>query len=62
MLRNRSLPSIFTASFLALLPVASAHAASGSIPLPEPSALVLLTLGIAGVAIGRKFSAKRPRD
>ncbi|MET1754275.1 PEP-CTERM sorting domain-containing protein [Novosphingobium sp. RD2P27] len=62
MLRNRSLPKFLSASFLAVIPAASALAATGSVPLPEPSALVLLTLGVAGVAIGRKFSTKRPRD
>lgn len=62
MLRNCSLPKFLTASFLAMIPVTSAFASTGSVQLPEPSALVLLTLGVAGVAIGRKFSTKRPRD
>lgn len=51
-----------TALFLGLAPLAPAWAGSGSVALPEPSALFLLGLGVAGVAIGRKFSSKRPRD
>lgn len=38
-----------------------AYAASG-IPLPEPSSMLLFGLGVAGVAIGRKFSSKRGED
>lgn len=43
------------------LPV-PAYAAGGSVQLPEPSGMVLLALGFAGVAVGRRFSSKRPRD
>jgi hypothetical protein len=50
------------ALFLALAPASPAWAGTGSVALPEPSALFLLALGVAGVAIGRKFSSKRPRD
>jgi hypothetical protein len=53
---------ILTALFLGIVPVSPAWAGSGSVPLPEPSALFLMALGVAGVAIGRKFSSKRPRD
>jgi PEP-CTERM motif len=49
------------ALLLGLAP-ASPAVAAGSVPLPEPSALFLLALGVAGVAIGRKFSSKRPHD
>ncbi|WP_229814059.1 PEP-CTERM sorting domain-containing protein [Novosphingobium colocasiae] len=44
----------------ALLIAAPAHAAGGVV-LPEPSSMLLFTLGTAGVVIGRKLSAKRPR-
>ena len=51
------LPALFPA-FMASSP---AHAAGG-IPLPEPSSMFLLGLGVAGVAIGRKLSSKRRED
>jgi len=47
---------------LVLLTAASPAWASGGIILPEPSGAFLLALGAAGVAIGRKFSTKRPKD
>lgn len=62
MLRLRTLSRALAALFLGLIHAPAAHAASGSVPLPEPSALLLLALGVAGVAIGRQFSSKRPRD
>lgn len=49
------------ALFLGLAPATPALAA-GTVALPEPSAMFLLALGVVGVAIGRKFSSKRPRD
>jgi hypothetical protein len=61
-LRHRFLPTIITAAALAASFVTPALAAGGSVELPEPSALLLLSLGVAGVAIGRRFSSKRPRD
>jgi hypothetical protein len=61
-LRHRFLPTIITAAGLTALLVTPAVAASGSVALPEPSALLLLSMGVAGVAIGRRFSSKRPRD
>lgn len=44
-----------------LLGALPAHAADG-VGLPEPSGLLLLGLGIAGVALGRRFSRRRERD
>jgi hypothetical protein len=49
----------------ALLPMVAASSpahAAGGIPLPEPSSMLLFGLGVAGVAIGRKFSSKRGED
>lgn len=53
----RSIPAMLPA----LLMTVPAHA-SGGVALPEPSSMLLFTLGTAGVVIGRKLSAKRPRD
>lgn len=50
--------SAFVAVFAAPVP---AYAAGG-IPLPEPSSMLLLGLGVVGVAIGRRFSSKRGED
>jgi hypothetical protein len=61
-LRQSYLPTILTAAALSLILSTPAFAASGSVALPEPSALLLLSMGVAGVAIGRRFSSKRPRD
>ncbi|HUD30345.1 MAG TPA: PEP-CTERM sorting domain-containing protein [Novosphingobium sp.] len=36
--------------------------AAGGIPLPEPSSMFLLALGVVGVAVGRRFSSKRGED
>ncbi|MFS0850113.1 PEP-CTERM sorting domain-containing protein [Novosphingobium panipatense] len=55
--RLKVLPAIIAAS----LPPFPAHAAGG-IPLPEPSGLMLLGIGVAGVVIGRRFSVKRRDD
>ena len=62
MSRFRSLSTIVTAAVLSIGFVMPAFASSGSVELPEPSALLLLSMGVAGVAIGRRFSSKRPRD
>ena len=40
---------------------APAHAA-GSVALPEPGGLTLLSLGIAGLLIGRRAARKPPHD
>jgi hypothetical protein len=44
-----------------LLLVAPAHA-TDSTALPEPGTLTLLSIGVAGVLIGRRFSRKPPED
>ena len=48
----------FLVSSLAV--AAPAYAAAGT-PLPEPSGLALLAMGVAGVAIGRWLSSKNNR-
>lgn len=60
--RISSLPTLITAVVITPLLTSPAYAGTGSIALPEPSALLLLSMGVAGVAIGRRFSSKRPRD
>jgi hypothetical protein len=60
--RTRSLPTILTAAVFTAMLTTPALAAGGSVALPEPSALLLLSMGVMGVAIGRRFSSKRPRD
>lgn len=59
-------PPLYISKFLpalvpALLAAAPAHA-SGGTPLPEPSGLFLLSMGVAGVIIGRRLSSKRRED
>ncbi len=55
----RSASHILTGLLVSLLSAAPAHAA-GSIVLPEPGALTLLSIGVAGVLIGRRFARKPP--
>ena len=46
----------------AVLVSATPACASGGTPLPEPSSLFLLGIGVAGVVVGRRFSRKRRPD
>ncbi|MCJ2183741.1 PEP-CTERM sorting domain-containing protein [Novosphingobium sp. 1949] len=50
-----------TAAAAIFLP-ANAAFAQGGVTLPEPSGLLLLALGMAGVVIGRRFSRGRGKD
>lgn len=45
-------------SFLLALPAQAAT----SVALPDPSGLMLFSLGVVGVIIGRQASRKRPKD
>jgi hypothetical protein len=49
-------------SLLVALLAASPAYASGGIELPEPSGLLLLGMGVAGVLLGRRFSTKNDPD
>jgi hypothetical protein len=53
--------SIPSAAFVSLLFAAPAHAAETMI-LPEPGSLTLLSLGVAGLIIGRRAARKPPKD
>ena len=61
MSNTSNLPTAIIAAFLTAVLAVPAYA-QGSVALPEPSAMLLLGMGVAGVAIGRRFSSKRPRD
>ena len=50
------------ASFLLILSAATPAVAQASVPLPAPDALTLLSLGIAGLIIGRRVAARRKDD
>lgn len=54
---------VFVSSVLLLAGLLAEPAfAAQSTPLPEPSAILLLGLGIAGVALGRRFSRRDGED
>ncbi len=55
------LPASITLVAVALAWSGPAVAGQG-IPLPEPSGLLLLGLGFAGVALGRRFSRRKDED
>lgn len=46
---------------ISLLFVAPAYAAASN-DVPEPGTLTLMSIGVAGVLIGRRFSRKPPQD
>ena len=52
---------LFVFTSVGLLGAAPAYAAS-SIALPEPGTLTLLTLGVAGLVIGRQAARKPPEN
>lgn len=55
MLFIRYFPMLFAATVVA----SPAYASAGGVALPEPSGLLLLGLGVAGVVVGRRFSRKK---
>ena len=49
------------AAFLSLCLAGAAHA-GGRVTLPDPNALTLLALGVAGLLIGRRAARRRDGD
>ena len=47
---------------LSALVAASPAWAAGSTPIPEPTDLTLLAMGLAGLIIGRRAAKKPPKD
>ena len=47
---------------LGALVAASPAWAAGSTPIPEPTDLTLLAMGLAGLIIGRRAAKKPPKD
>ena len=47
---------------LSALSAASPAWAGGSTPIPEPTDLTLLAMGLAGLIIGRRAAKKPPKD
>ena len=47
---------------VSLTAASPAYAGGGGVPLPEPSSMLLLAMGVTGVAIGRRLSNKRPDE
>ena len=47
---------------LIALTAASPAWAGGSTPIPEPTDLTLLAMGLAGLIIGRRAAKKPPKD
>ncbi|MFM5895871.1 MAG: PEP-CTERM sorting domain-containing protein [Novosphingobium sp.] len=46
----------------ALLAAATPAWAGGSTPIPEPTDITLLAMGLAGLIIGRRAAKKPPKD
>lgn len=59
---GRNLSLSFQSVTLALLLASPAAAQSASAVVPEPSGLVLLGMGLAGVVIGRVMARRRPGE
>lgn len=50
-----------TAALMSLALATPAYA-QASTPLPDPNALTLLSLGLAGLLIGRRVASRRDKD
>ena len=60
---NRGLFSTISVAAIALLLGAASPAqASGGFPIPEPTDITLLALGLAGLIIGRRGAKRPPKD
>ena len=54
--------TISVAAIALLLGAASPALASGGFPIPEPTDITLLALGLAGLIIGRRGAKRPPKD